>query len=493
MGIDQSISNNTSISQKIQLYINYFPSIFNQNIYNKNFLTYLKQIEKNSKNFICTKYFKKKPVITCKDCCQNYTIICLECYENNKNFHKNHNIILHSNKNGMCQCGNLDLFKNGGICNKHIGYLKTENDILNYIKLNLDENIIENINKYLDEIFKMVLPFFLECIKNNKITPNLELIRILNLLYKFFYEIGKNNCYILHLISLYLIKKCNYPTEHDCIIIDDNKVYKKSYNNIIHNCECSIIKILITVTTYQSNIENLYILFLENYLIREHIGIHIITSFMTLFKNNSYLLKDFITQFLSPNYMNKIIKTNYFIIEIFDKLMYILRFLLATKDNKSIRILEILQLSVGIYFKPSSIIYIQNNYELMKKIISLFEIFHNFNYFIVTNKFFREGFNYLENFIDYEIFSNINTMNLILNYENEEMINNLIFYISERIMKKIYKDLKENEFTFHISLIRFFSSLINRYCFYLCNKYNLDLKEAFNKIIKSIDNHDELI
>ena len=87
---------------------NSFSMIFSYTEYNNEFLKYLKEIEKPSNN-ICVKIFKGgEKAIRCEECAfYNTSIICLECYEKTKDYHKNHNIIFETDvEGGCCGCGN---------------------------------------------------------------------------------------------------------------------------------------------------------------------------------------------------------------------------------------------------------------------------------------------------------------------------------------------------------------------------------------------------
>ena len=87
---ENSLSKETnSVLDNLQAQINSFSMIFSYTEYNNEFLKYLKEIEKPS-NSICVKIFKdSEKAIRCEQCAfYDTSIICLECYEKTKDYHK---------------------------------------------------------------------------------------------------------------------------------------------------------------------------------------------------------------------------------------------------------------------------------------------------------------------------------------------------------------------------------------------------------------------
>ena len=69
------------------------------------------------------------------------------------------------------------------------------------------------------------------------------------------------------------------------------------------------------------------------------------------------------------------------------------------------------------------------------------------------------------------------------------MIENIFKYYSDIIINKKYKQLKENEYSFHYSLYRGFSIFLNRYCFYYINSINSqDIEDGFKSAVNIIPN-----
>ncbi len=106
---ENSLSKETNSDyNSLQAQINSFSMIFSYNEYNNDFLEYLKKIEKPSNN-IYVKIFKAgEKAINCEECAiYEPSIICLECYEKTKDYHKHHNIIFEIDvEGGCCGCGN---------------------------------------------------------------------------------------------------------------------------------------------------------------------------------------------------------------------------------------------------------------------------------------------------------------------------------------------------------------------------------------------------
>ena len=100
--VENSLSKETnSVLDNLQAQINSFSMIFSCTEYNNKFLEYLKEIEKPSNN-ICVKLFKDgEKAIRCEQCgFYDTSIICLECYEKTKDYHKSHNIIFETDVEG---------------------------------------------------------------------------------------------------------------------------------------------------------------------------------------------------------------------------------------------------------------------------------------------------------------------------------------------------------------------------------------------------------
>ena len=85
---------------------------------------------------------------------------------------------------------------------------------------------------------------------NNKLINNTNFNITLQTFLNFLSEIFNSNAALIQIFSQQLIK--NYPskTNHNCVIINENNETKiKNYNGKTNICECSFLKILLSVWT----------------------------------------------------------------------------------------------------------------------------------------------------------------------------------------------------------------------------------------------------
>ena len=312
---NSSIIEINSDLDNLQEQINSFSMIFSYTEYNNEFLEYLKEIEKPSNN-ICVKIFKDgEKAIRCEQCAFYETsIICLECYEKTKDYHKSHNIIFETDvEGGCCDCGNPEVWKKESFCPEHKGCFLNEDEINNFIKNNFDQIIIEKITKWCDETFSLLVKYFLEMEKNDEINSN-DLKDVLELFLNFLSEIFTSNSALMELFFKQLIKNYPFETNHNCVIINDNNDTKIIYsNNQAHPCQCSFFKILLSVWTGEISKEDLLFLFLKNNRIKIHLGLIYIAIYDKILNNKSSDLWNFINQIFISDLFLKSIKDPFLI------------------------------------------------------------------------------------------------------------------------------------------------------------------------------------
>ena len=108
---------------KLKTQFNLFSNIFSYKKYDDKFLAFLKEIEKPSNN-MCTKIFSiDEKAIRCEECGKlDSSIICLDCYEKSKEFHKSHKILYETDaEGGCCDCGNPEVWDKNSFCPSHKG------------------------------------------------------------------------------------------------------------------------------------------------------------------------------------------------------------------------------------------------------------------------------------------------------------------------------------------------------------------------------------
>ena len=486
---DDSSLNNSDNNNKFNSLLNDFAKIFNYENYNEDFIKYLKSIEIPNTQ-VCSKIFDDYYTVQCSSCDKTgYTCICFDCYKETKNLHENHNIKFVIS-NGFCDCGHIENWPKEKFCSKHKGVFSSLNEINDYIKKSFSDDIVNKINIVLDEIFS----FIIEIAIKNEIDRDYFFNDLFTDFINFLSELTENNLGLLHIIATHLSK--NYSNDlkvkHKCIKIDQNNNCNiiPSNENEEHNCICSAIKIILTSWTEQKY--DIFLSFKVNYKISEEIGLTYLFIFNELLKKPIQQNLNISYAFCELEYIKEFIKDekNYLC---FLDYLYEEGIKLNNKEIKLNLFSEKLK-KIYILFKEISKPFagkpFYTNILFFKKIIDLLDLFHNYNIIsyeqnenevIINNK-------YEENYLNLEL----NLLNLLSFFVQilieEEKFNTILEYIISKIITNYEKkNIKENEFSIHIILIRGFGILLNKYCFFLSIKKNIDLFQSF-LIINSIIN-----
>ena len=450
---------------------------------------YLKKINLNT-NEVCSKFIDNQGVWICKDCEKtSNSIICMECYENGKELHKNHKVYFKTLSSGSCDCGNPDFWKPSGFCKKHIGIFNNEKDINNYIGKIFNNEKLDLINNCLNEIFDMYFSYFIY-LENNRNNYNVyykkkyieEFLDFLNILMQ-------NNRALLHIIAnKFLTNYKNYTTTHNCLNINDNIIDLIDSKNKEHICCCIFLKNLMSIWDEEINNKNFLYNFLPNYKLKKYFGIIYITIYNILIANNANDLFYFSSQIFSEELTNLLVQYPGFIIDMFD---YIYKEGVNSLNNNNLekykKIVSQFYHDILCFMRQNSAKKIAYNVEIFKKLIDIMNLFQNFNSFIPTNansKFQFEGYCHNMIKIEVHILTIFSILCSLLNFDNNFQINKIFVYFSETILNKYF--LNENQYSFHNILIRGFTIFLNKYCFSYSIKNNCDLFESLNIIIKQI-------
>jgi len=470
---------------------NSFSKIFSYEEYDDDFLSYLKEIEKPSNN-VCSKTFSKNDkAISCKECGKYDTsIICLDCFEKSKEFHKSHEIFYETDiDGGCCDCGNIEVWDKNGFCPSHKGIFFNEEEINNFIKDNFTEDIIEKIENWCNNIINILAPYFLEMEMKNQVLKNPNLNKIMETFLDFLSKIFNSNSAFIQIFSQKFIQNYPFETNHNCVIINANNETKIiNYDGKIHLCECSFLKILFSVWTNKVRNENILFFFLQNNKMKINIGLIYITIYDKILFNNATDLQDFIGQIFSldivlnsiksPKLMSNMVKCFY---------NYTKKYIEKghwRKENERINFFyyDLHSLLIG-----QTIDLFSNNIELYENFINLIELMNNINIFEIKNIFQKEGFYYnlflFENtFLDLFVY-----IISFFNFNNLELTKQLLYIYVDKF--KNYKFLNSNCYSFHITLIRSFSIFLNRFCFHYSIKNNSNFYNSMKYIIKLIPNY----
>ena len=493
---------------------------------NKELINRLRMLDSETGS-VCARKMSKVGGWRCSDCGKTANfILCHQCWSKIKDKHLEHNIMYNSSTNGTCDCGDPNFLDESLFCPEHKGPLTKEKDIQDYINKCFDPVFIQTFEKLTEELIEKIILYI---INNNKKTTvfRTNIQNFLELLNVLSYNKG-----LMHIISKILLKNYKYRTNHYCLLINDNE-FKFIKNNEEHECLCPIIRHIMTGwvhnddgeedSQYNNNQDILY-RFLLNYKLRKTMGV-------LYFLLYGYFTKNFISDFseLSVQYIFDDVCTttvnipgliNFYFESILEIFQYFTNDYISIEaedcplvkklwdykfsEETNFKIFEKLKnIAKRIYFdnmyliKPDSAKYLGNNELVYFKLIDILSTIHNINsiiaYYPHKSYYFKESFDsnlinvefYLLMIFDYYI--------SILNFDNQEMINNIFIYFSNIIINKKYKQLNENEYSFNNTLYRGFNIFLNGYCFHYIKSINSqDINDGFKNAMKIIPNIEKL-
>ena len=476
---------------------------------------------------ICLKPMKNQGAWKCKNCQKNKeSIYCNECWGRIKDKHIAEN---HSYEYildlicGTCDCGNPNAIDEEFTCPKHkknSGILKEEkNNSTNYQK-----EEFKNIHK---ELFKEFALYILNCYKKNQ-TNNKQFKENIESLVKYISELCFNSKIILNWISELLLT--NYPNyfEHKCIdisrIIEEQNINNINDNSSDNNdndliieepknkiCCCPFIRLLMSVWPNKNH--NLLLCFSQNYKLKITIGV------IYLLLYNEFLIKgisdfsDLNKEFLfidtrkiikqSTILLNELFQSPKVIINNYIKPLFNQKNINKGKDiykpNKEPysslkRVINYLKFDILSILSEETKIFF-NDGEFYIDLIELLANFQNINSIKPEldhpekgNKDAFNGFLLQTELSLLDIFTTITT---IIDFENEKIISKIFNYFNKKIYKKEYKNLEDDEYSYHISLFRGFSIFLNRYCFYCAVKNNDNVTKGLELASKKMPNYKE--
>ena len=444
-------------------------------------------------NQVCGKVFNKQGAVYCEECSEfNNSLICMECYEHSKELHINHTLSFKNVISGCCDCGNPEFWKTSGFCSLHKGIFSNDDEILNFIKLNFDINVINKINNWIDHIINLLTPFFLNAEKNRNIIKNDNLNDVMKSFLFFLNDIFQANSALIHLFSLKFLQNYPFVTTHDCIL---NKNYENLeivyFHTKEHSCQCSFLKILLSVWNEKIDCENLLYLFLQNYKIKIELSLIYIGIYNILINNNAKNVGRFACQVFTSDFMMNVIQNPIFIINMLSTANEELVKILALKEKKWNEYLEKikrLNFDINYLIKPTTIKLISSHTDIYKNIINLMTLFHNINSFQIAFSFVKEGYSQELMEIEYYILDLFSILTCCLDFEDLNQAKELFIYFGSKFSIQRYRVLQRNFYSFHIILIRGFSMLLNRFCFCYSINNNKSMFDAMKVVMSFIPN-----
>ena len=461
-------------------------------------------------NTICAKKMIDVGGWRCADCVRNdNTIFCQDCWSRMKEKHKDHNIIFLNKVNGTCDCGDHNCINQKYFCSKHIGIFEKDEDIKSYINDSLGASLASKLKTTNQTMFNMMNEFYIRAI-NEKKTNSKGFLKVVNEFINCFGILCDMSTACSFLISDLLLKNYFNKVKHTCLDIDvttnKGKIIKSSF--FAHDCTCPFIRFLMEF--WPGKKQKLIYKLLNNYKLKKLIGLYYFLFYNENIKNCILDFHDLSVQIIFTDVLRiacgipGLIENMYVgFIEIFNIFinkdsnfsltgpLLNLTISLLSKEKKFTFMKEIiykLRCDTIYSLKPSSIYYLSNNTEIIFKLIDMTSLLHNINSIKVifppppTN----QGEKYILEILDVEIWL-LDILSLyisIFNFDDNNLVKEVFTYFSKVIQKKIKNELKDDEYSFHISLYRAFSIFLNRYCFHEANKTNSNILKSLQNVHK---------
>ena len=461
-------------------------------------------------NTICAKKMIDVGGWRCADCVRNdNTIFCQDCWSRMKEKHKDHNIIFLNKVNGTCDCGDHNCINQKYFCSKHMGIFEKDEDIKTYINDSLGASLASKLKTTNQTMFNMMNEFYIRAI-NEKKTNSKGFLKVVNEFINCFGILCDMSTACSFLISDLLLKKYFNKVKHTCLDIDvttnKGKIIKSSF--FAHDCTCPFIRFLMEF--WPGKKQKLIYKLLNNYKLKKLIGLYYFLFYNENIKNCILDFHDLSVQIIFTDVLRiacgipGLIENMYVgFIEIFNIFinkdsnfsltgpLLNLTISLLSKEKKFTFMKEIiykLRCDTIYSLKPSSIYYLANNTEIIFKLIDMTSLLHNINSIkvIFPPPTTNQGEKYILEILDVEIWL-LDILSLyisIFNFDNIDLVKEVFTYFSKVIQKKIKNELKDDEYSFHISLYRAFSIFLNRYCFHEANKTNSNILKSLQNVHK---------
>ena len=481
--------------------------------YNESFFSYLKSISKPNHQ-VCNKEIKLgEGGFRCNDCfLLTNAILCTECFNKSKDKHKNHNVIFKPYSNGFCDCGDASSIIKESFCPDHNGPFTNEKEIKDFICTSIGENNVNIIDPLINNIFieisKKIDVLYNENLENEgKINENIELFKMFDELLLFVSKLYETNLAFFYLVVLKFTKNYPFETNHKCFKYDENEnkviIIKKNLKEK-HICACPFFQIMINLfmifkTKYDN--KSFYTLFIQTYKNSIISSLSFVHSFAQAHEDSN--LKSFRElgyQFLSPSLCkliydekNVFFLENFFI-EIYEKSKKLIELKYYADANELIYNLLWVLAYLPCTEELNKISSNMNVHSIIIDIISLITDLNTFEDKTQFTEFQREGFLYeLLNCEIYGIQISI-LLCYLMDFNNSESVK-LIFnkIFSKLIEYKNYKEkISQKMYTPHISIIKYYSIFLNRFCFHYALNNNSNLYDAFQYFLNLFPESREL-
>ena len=481
--------------EKLQQYFNELAEVFGYKL-DDSLFEYLKSISKQN-NTVCGKeIIEGEGGWKCLDCeIDKYSLYCNDCFIKEK--HKDHRIYYNPSVTGYCDCGDDSVIKPEGFCHKHKGDFDNIQDLMTFIKSSIPENLLNLINNILNNIFIL----FIDKIKvllDSK-DSNDEIYNMFDSLKNFCEKLSKTNLSLFYFVTLKFTENFPYETTHKCFNYNETNnliTFIKKDQEKKHTCICPFMQVMIYVLMKKNTKQNstkFISLFLQTYKNKIITALTFLNTFAEMFYNNN--LKSFI-------------KTGYQIIRDFGILVYQDQNIPFLQDcfediyttyelcfnqhnyqslcSMSYYFYEMIKLlpEITIFDK------INSNHKILEIIINICSI-SNSNQNALKRIFENnesediesEDSEYDSDLFEIEIYSLMafSCLIKIINYDDKETINFLFKIIFEKLFEiKNYKEsLQKKIFSPHMIILKYYTLILNRFCFNYSIKNKCDLYDSF--------------
>ena len=525
-----------------------FHKLFNDDL--KSFDDCIEYLEKKAipNNCICAGVIDNIPGWRCVECSKyENAIYCNDCYVKTKDAHKNHKVLYLYSSSGMCDCGDPDSLTT--FCPDHTGPMSDQKQIDDYISKVFEKEILDKLKSFFDVLFLRFSEYLILTEKceyffqeyedelNNisadeqddiKYLKNSFCVIFQNLIH-FLRLISHKNLGMLNLIANYFLKnhfenqklENKYYTTHRCIKISENDIKLLYEDQQNHICVCPFFRLF--MSNYRDNIksnenenEEFLLSFAHNLSLRTSYCVIFFAIYKEAILNNNedilfnrhqffleditYLLAEkthlieesynILYNYLSKSFKSSKIKTPYGSFDdiILNKLDY--KIFLMRTDTKY-------------YSKPKVKKLMTEKTSIVKKVIDMICLIHNENEFksIVPHPQFQNK-GYSSKLIELEIklLDVVQEINNYIDWEKIDLIKEFLKHLINKILnqeKEGIKQLKDDEYTFHLGLYRCFGIFMNSFCYnYAFNKNCslMDSVEVFkDKFFESKDQVEKII
>ena len=504
-------------------------------------LNYLKNVTIPNK-YVCAKDIHSIPGWTCQDCAK-YTdsIFCHDCYKKSKNLHKDHRLYFLPNSGGMCGCGEPEALYT--FCPEHNGPHTDKEQIREFISKVFPNEILEKLNIFFKQFFQEFSKYFIliekckyfctelfnqafEYVDHD--TPHLYKVKMDIVLLKFNFCIvyqnflnfirlvTENNLGMLYIIANYFLESHlenitieeDYKTSHRCIKFDIKEIQVFNNEKGSHICHCPFFALFLCNwrnAKEETGNEKLLLSFTSNFPLKHAFGVIYFGFYKQILQNNNSLIINDRIQFIL-DYTTALLAEKTTLIEetydyFYENFFKIINSTKA-KNNSDEFLTDVLEeldtitylveKDCELFSMPITQKLMHNKVSMIKKVIDCICLIHNEMGFrsIFPHPIFQEK-KYSSKLIELELhlLTNIECFNMIIQWDLTEQLKETFRYLINKIINQEaegIKQLKTNEYTFHLGLYRCFGLMMNFFCFNYALNNNCSIYESIQIFIKNM-------